>query len=131
MATNGKQVVQVTWQNVRIYDNTGRLLQSTPMTTFIRNAGLNPVRSNPRNPNPPTTPGPYEPHVVYDEFINRWIVTVTGQSDSLLVSASSDVMGSWGGVYLSCLQDGPCLNFDPAFTLATTKTACSLWRASR
>ena len=43
VAANGKQVVQVTWQNVRIYDYNGRLLHSTPMATLIRNAGLNPV----------------------------------------------------------------------------------------
>src|ERR1035441_2745975 len=78
MATNGKQVVQVTWQNVRIYNTSGRLLRSTPMTAFIRKAGLNPVSANTRIPNSPATSGPYEPHIVYNEFINRWIVTVTG-----------------------------------------------------
>src|SRR5437660_11346052 len=102
-AVNGKQVVQVTWQNVRIYDYSGHLLQSTPMATFIRKAGLNPVSSNPRVPNPPTTPGPYEPSIVYNEFINRWLITVTGESGSLLVSASSDPMGPWGGVNPTCL----------------------------
>src|SRR5438132_6392359 len=66
VGTNGKQVVQVTWQNIRFYDTSGHLLQSTPMATFIRKAGLNPVSSNPRIPNPPVTPGPYEPHIVYD-----------------------------------------------------------------
>src|SRR5579872_4547555 len=69
VGTNGKQVVQVTWQNVRVYDTSGRLLESTPMATFVRKAGINPVSSNPRIPNPPTTPGPYEPSIVYDEFI--------------------------------------------------------------
>ena len=39
VAVNGKQVVQVTWQNVRVYDYSGRLLQSTPMPAFVRNAG--------------------------------------------------------------------------------------------
>ena len=68
-ATNGKQVVQVTWQNVRIYDYRGRLLESIPMSTLVRNAGLNPV--------PAKATGPFEPHVVYDEFIKRWIITVT------------------------------------------------------
>src|SRR5438445_13093595 len=61
VAVNGKQVVQVTWQNVRIYDYSGHLLQSTPMPTFIRNAGLNPI--------PPKEQGPFEPRVVYNEFI--------------------------------------------------------------
>ena len=40
VSANGKVVVQVTWQNVRVYDYNGRLLQSTPMTSFIRSAGL-------------------------------------------------------------------------------------------
>src|SRR5258707_7823815 len=42
-AANGNQVAQVTWQNVRIYDYDGHLLQATPMSTLIRRAGLNPI----------------------------------------------------------------------------------------
>ena len=113
VAVNGRQIVQVTWQNVRIYDYSGHLLQSMPMSTLIRNAGLNPV--------PPKQQGPYEPHVVYNEFINRWIVTVTGLNDCLLVSASSDAAGSWGGVYLSCLQGGPCLDSDASIHVGYDK----------
>src|SRR6516162_5439383 len=44
-SANGKQVVQVTWQNIRVYDYNGRLLRSTPMKTFMRDAGLNPMRA--------------------------------------------------------------------------------------
>ena len=114
VSANGKVVVQVTWQNVRVYDYNGRLLQSTPMTAFIRSAGLDPTP--PGRPNAPASVvrGPIEPHVVYDEFIGRWIITITGLSDSMMVSASSDPEGKWGGVNLSCLQGGPCLNNDPA-----------------
>jgi len=43
VAVNGKLAVQVTWQTVRVYDLTGRLLVSTPMTAFVRNAGLDPI----------------------------------------------------------------------------------------
>src|SRR5580692_1168804 len=43
VAANGKVVVEVTWQNVRVYDYDGKLLKSTPMMTFIRDAGLNPI----------------------------------------------------------------------------------------
>lgn len=121
VAANGKQIVQVTWQNVRIYDYSGHLLQSMPMSTLIRNAGLNPI--------PPEAQGPYEPHVVYNEFINRWIITVTGLNDCLLVSASSDAADSWGGVYLSCLQGGPCLSFDAAIHIGYDKNgvyACAV-----
>src|SRR5215831_19200106 len=40
VGVNGKQVVQVTWQNVRVYDYTGKQLRSTPLETFIADAGL-------------------------------------------------------------------------------------------
>ena len=121
VAVNGKQVVQVTWQNVRVYDYSGRLLQSTPMPAFVRNAGLDPNPPTRPNENPPRPPTPYEPHVVYDEFIGRWILTVTALNDSTLVSATSDATGSWGGAYMSCQQRGPCLNFDPAVHIGYDK----------
>jgi hypothetical protein len=105
-AASGKQVVQVTWQSVRVYDYDGRLLHSTPMADLITKAGL--------DPKPPKQQGPFEALVVFDEFLERWIITVTGRTDSFLVSASSDAGGAWGGVSLSCLQGGPCLEFDPA-----------------
>lgn len=114
VAANGKIVLQVTWQHVSVYDYDGRLIKQTPMTKFIRDAGLNPVPAQRRPAPPPSAPGPFETHVVYDEFINRWIVTVTGQNDSMIVSKSADPAGVWGGVYVSCLQDGPCLDYDPA-----------------
>jgi len=120
-AVNGKQVVQVTWQNVRIYDYSGHLLQSIPMPTFIRKAGLDPLPPGPPNKRPSPTRGPFEPHIVYDEFIGRWIITVTCLNDCTLVSASSDATGSWGGVYLSCLQGGACLNLDPSIHLGYDK----------
>jgi hypothetical protein len=113
-SVNGQQVVQVTWQNIRVYDYNGRLLRSTPMKTFLRDAGLNPIPGERRKSGGPSAPGPFETHVFFDEFINRWVVTATGVSDSLLVSTSPDAMGSWGGVNLGCLQGGPCLDFDPA-----------------
>jgi hypothetical protein len=120
-AVNGKQVVQVTWQNVRVYGYDGDLLQSTPLTKFMGDAGLNPIPAERRNPAGPSVPGPIEPHVVYDEFIDRWIVTATGASDSFLVSTTPDAMGSWRGVNLACLQGGPCLDFDPAMRLGYDK----------
>jgi hypothetical protein len=114
VAVNGKQVVQVTWQNVRVYDYSGTLLQSTPLASFIRKAGLDPMP-------PKGGKGPFEPHVVFDEFIGRWIITSTCHSDCLLVSASSDPLGSWGGVYLSCQEGGPCLDSDPGIKLGYDK----------
>ena len=121
VATNGKQVVQITWQNVRVYNKKGRLLQSTPMTAFIRNAGLDPVIMGKRSPDASVDPGPIEPHIVYDEFIQRWIITITAHSESMMVSASPDPTGKWSGIYPSCLQGGPCLNMDPAMHLGYDK----------
>jgi len=119
-AVNGKQVVQVTWQNVSVFDYSGHLLRATPLATFMRNAGMDPVPT-PRGANPSPARGPFELHLAYDEFISRWIVSATGANESLMVSASSDPMGSWGGVSLSCLAGGPCLNYDPAVHLGYDK----------
>jgi hypothetical protein len=118
VGASGTQIVQITYQNVAVYDKTGKLLKSTPLTTFIRNAGLDPM---PPAGKKGASRGPYEPHVVYDEFIGRWIIGVTGLADCLLVSASSDALGAWGGVYPSCLQGGPCLDFDPGTKLGYDK----------
>ena len=112
VAANGRQVVQVTWQNVRIYDYNGKLLQSIPMATFVRNAGMDPMPGRKGEGK-----GPFEPHVLYDEFVGRWLISVTAHSDSLLVSASGDATGKWGGVYPGCLDGGPCLDNDPGTKL--------------
>jgi len=106
VATNGKQVVQVTWQNVNVYDTTGKLLKSTPLAALIRTTGLDPDAKK--------DAGPFEPHIVFNEFIDRWIITVTCKSDCTLVSAGSDATGDWGGAYLSCLQGGECWARNPA-----------------
>src|SRR5438874_2421194 len=89
-AANGTRVVQVTWQNVRTYDYSGKLLDSTSLSTFIRKAGLDPM--------PKAGKGPFEPHVVFNEFIGRWLITSSCSNDCLLVSASADPLGPWGGV---------------------------------
>jgi hypothetical protein len=121
VAANGKQLVQVTWQNIRIYDYNGKLLQAMPMSKLITNAGLNPNPVQRRPSNGPHIPGPIEPTIVYDEFLDRWLMTVTGHNEALLVSATSDAMGSWGGTYLSCLNGGPCLDYDAADHLGYDK----------
>jgi len=120
VAVNGKQVVQVTRQNVLVFDYSGKLLRSTSMIDFVRNAGLEPMSPPPKQPSQGGR-GPFEPHVVYDEFIGRWIVTITCLNDCLMVSATSDPMGPWGGVYLSCLQGGTCLSGDPALHIGYDK----------
>ena len=100
VATNGKQVVQVTWQNVNVYDTAGKLLKSTPLAALIGTTGLDPDAKK--------DAGPFEPHIVYNEFIERWIITVTCRNDCTLVSAGADATGEWGGTYLSCLHGGQC-----------------------
>jgi hypothetical protein len=114
VAVNGKQVVQVTWQNVNVYDTSGKLLKSTPLSNLIRSAGLDPelAKGNGRQ---------FEPHIVYNEFIDRWIITVTCKNDCTLVSASADAMDAWGGTYLSCLHGGPCLDRNPGLKLGYDK----------
>lgn len=114
IATNGKQVVQITWQNVNVYDTSGNLLKSTPLSELIRSAGLDPnlSKGNGRQ---------FEPHIVYNEFIERWIITVTCKNDCTLVSAASDATGAWGGTYLSCLHGGSCLDRNPAVKLGYDK----------
>jgi hypothetical protein len=113
VAANGRQVVQVTRQKVLIYNYDGKLLRATPLTDFVRSAGLDPMSRQ--------GTGPIEPHVVYDEFLERWIITLTCRNDCLLVSASADPAGKWGGVYLSCLLNGPCLERNPTLKIGYDK----------
>lgn len=121
VATNGKRVVQITRQDVVVFDESGKRLRSSPTDEFIRKAGLDPMTPAPKHPNPQAGHGPFEPHVIFDEFLGRWIISVTCHSDCLLVSASANPMGPWGGVYLSCAQGGPCLNYDPALHVGFDK----------
>ena len=80
---------QVTWQNFNVYDYTGKLLSSVPLANLITNAGLNPK----------STQGfPFEPHVLYDEFIGRWLLTSTCLYDCFLVSSTSDATGTWSSI---------------------------------
>ena len=120
-ASNGKEIVQVTWQHVNVYDYSGKLLHSAMLPDFIKKTGLDPVPPPPKRAGADTTKGPFEPHIVFDEFIHRWIMSATCLNDCFLVSASADPAGSWHGVYLSCLQGGPCLNYDPALQLGYDK----------
>lgn len=117
-AASGTQVVQVTWQHVNVYDYNGVLLQSTPLPDFAARAGVDPM---PHAARPTPTHGPYEPRVVFDEFIGRWILSFSCLNDCLVVSASADARGAWHGVYPSCLGGGPCLNQDPALQLGYDK----------
>jgi hypothetical protein len=88
VAANGTQVAQVTWTDLNVYDYSGTLLSTTPLSTFITNAGLSPGF-------------PFEPHILYDEFIGRWLITTTCLYDCFLVSSSSDATGNWQGIYLA------------------------------
>jgi hypothetical protein len=118
VAVNGKRVLQVTRQNVIVFDYSGERLRSTSTADFIRAAGLDPM---PPQHNPESGNGPFEPHVVFNEFIGRWMLTATCRNDCLLVSATDDPLGAWGGVYLTCTQGGPCLDNDPALHIGFDK----------
>jgi hypothetical protein len=98
-AANGSQVVQVSSIGVSVYSYTGTLLATTPLPMFITNAGLQ-----------TTGPKAIEPHVVYDEFIQRWVITVSAAFDGLLVSASSDATGAWAGVYIDNDPNDPSIH---------------------
>src|SRR5690349_23336381 len=78
VAVNGKYVVQVTRQNVLVYDYSGKLLRSTPLAEFIKNTGVEP---HPKSP--------VQPHIVFNEFIDRWMFSASCKNDCLLVSESS------------------------------------------
>jgi hypothetical protein len=108
-AGNGTRVVQVTWQSVRVHDYDGKLLRTTPFRAFVRAAGL--------DPEPGGGKGPFEPHVVFNEFIQRWIITSSCKDDCFIVSSSPDPMGPWKGVNVTCLQGGPCLDRNPGLKL--------------
>jgi hypothetical protein len=101
VAVNGKHVVQVTRQSVLVYDYGGKLVRSTPLGEFVRNAGVELA---------PTGKGPVQPHIVFNEFLDRWIFSASCKNDCLLVSESADPMGKWGGISVTCLEGGPCLD---------------------
>ncbi len=117
-AADGKYVMQVTVNNVNIYDYRGKLLRTTPMRKFVTDSGMD---ANAQNRQGVTTLGPYEPHVVFNEFIGRWIVAVTCHDDCFIVSATADPLGAWRGISITCLQGGPCLGFDPAMHIGYDK----------
>ena len=84
---NGTQVVEVTGQNVMVFDYSGAVLAKTSLAAFITNAGLTAGTLN-------------DPRVSFDPFISRWIVVCSCSADYLMVSATSDATGSWKGVAL-------------------------------
>jgi hypothetical protein len=103
LAANGTQVTQVTWQHVNVYDYTGTTLKSTSLQTFITGAGLSPL--------PQSVTTPYEPHVVFDEFIQRWIITASCAYDCVLVSDGADATTTnWQGFYLDNNGNDPAMH---------------------
>jgi hypothetical protein len=97
VAANGAaQVLQVTWQNATVYTG-GSISFSEPTSTLVAKA-LFPDGGG------SCTPG--EPHVVYDEFLSRWVMTINCGGMVLLVSQSSDPTGAWAGVVLDPLSPG-------------------------
>ncbi len=98
VAANGSQVVQVTSRSVVVYSYAGSVLKTTTLPSFITAAGVT------------ANATPIEPHVVYDEFIQRWIVTATCAFDCVMVSATSDATGGWAGIYLDNYGADPSIH---------------------
>lgn len=88
LAANGYQYVEVTGKGVNVYDYSGTLLKSTAMGSFITNAGLRAGQI-------------HDPRVIYDSFINRFIVVCSCMTDMIIVSQSSDGTGVFKGVALT------------------------------
>lgn len=94
MAASGTQVVTVDRQAFNVFSYTGTLLQTSTMANFITAAGLT---SNAGTP---------DPRVVYDSYINRFIVVCSCGTDHFIVSGSSDATGTWKGVDLGASVAG-------------------------
>ncbi len=112
VASNGTQVAQITWSSFNVYDTTGKPLSSTALPAFVTAAGVSPTNA--------ASGFPYEPHVLYNELIGRWMVTTTCKYDCFLVSATSDATGAWQGIYLA--QNGN----DPGIHLGYDKNGVYL-----
>jgi hypothetical protein len=103
VAANGSQVAQVTSQNFVVFDYTGKTLATTSMTALVTSAGLNPMGVNIKQP--------FEPHVVFDEFIQRWVISVTCLYDCVLVSDGPDATkATWKGFYLDNYGGDPSIH---------------------
>jgi len=106
--TNGTYKVLVTWQNVIIQNSAGTTVSTTPLLTFLSNAGFT-----------CTYPAATETRVVYDRFISRWIIVTNcnGPLDPMIVSSGSDpTTSTWKGV---SLQASP--GSDPTLRIAYDK----------
>jgi len=88
VAANGTQVVETTGQHINVYNYSGNLLASTPISSFIANAVGTVGKVN-------------DPRMVYDPFISRWLLVCSCATNYLIVSADTDATGTWKGVALS------------------------------
>jgi hypothetical protein len=100
VAVSATQVLEVTGQDVNVYDHSGAMLKSTSMNRFITNAGLAVGAVN-------------DPRVVYDNFVDRFIVVCSCSADYVMVSGSGDATGSWSGAALSSSTGD--LTMEPGF----------------
>jgi hypothetical protein len=84
VAANGVQVVEVTGQNVTVFDYSGSILHQTPFASFMSKMNLTVGKIN-------------DPRLTYDPFISKWIIGCSCSNDYLMVSNTSDATGSWTG----------------------------------
>lgn len=88
VAANGTQVVETSGQNINVYNYSGTLVKSTPISSFIANAVGTVGTVN-------------DPRMVYDPFISRWLFVCSCAANYLIVSADTDATSTWKGVALS------------------------------
>ncbi|HEY1960704.1 MAG TPA: hypothetical protein VGH28_34065 [Polyangiaceae bacterium] len=87
IAVNGTQVVEVSGQNLSVFDYSGKVLKQTAFGTFMTSMGL-------------SVSTIADPRMTYDPFISKWIVVCSCSNDYVMVSDTSDATGGWTGLAL-------------------------------
>lgn len=102
VAVNNEGVVMsVLNTNIRVFNDTGKLLKTWGLASFARNPNLNPEGTL------PMLDRPFDPRVLFDQEANRWIVVFmngTLHSNSATIvgfSTSSDPLQPWNVYRLS------------------------------
>lgn len=87
MASNGYQIITADRQNVNVYSYGGQLISTQTTANFITASGV-------------TAGSMRDPRVVYDKYIDRFLFVCSCSTDFLIVSGSSNAIGTWKGVTL-------------------------------
>ncbi len=98
---NEGMVMSVLNTNIRVFNDTGKLLKTWGLASFARNPNLNPEGTL------PMLDRPFDPRVLFDQEANRWMVVFmngTLHSNSATIvgfSTSSDPLQPWNVYRLS------------------------------